>query len=98
MVASSQRRRALGHPTATALMHRPPRMYFYRRARLCLSLAPRVISLLRSNRVALGAKQTPTSLRHAIQFISTRPRRVPINHAALDVCYAFDSGGEAEIA
>jgi len=38
-----------------------------------LKVAHRVISLLRSKRVALGAKRTPTSMRHATKFMSTRP-------------------------
>jgi hypothetical protein len=36
-------------------------------------MAHRVISLLRSKRVALGAKRTSTSVRHATGYMSTRP-------------------------
>jgi hypothetical protein len=36
-------------------------------------LAHRVDSLLPSNRVALGVKWTTTSVRHATEFMSTRP-------------------------
>jgi hypothetical protein len=38
----------------------------------CLSLAHRVISLLRSNWVAFGAKRTLTSASHATGFMGTR--------------------------
>jgi hypothetical protein len=40
-------------------------------------LTNRVISLLRSNRVALEAKRTSTSMRHAAKFMSTRPSLLP---------------------
>jgi hypothetical protein len=36
-------------------------------------MARRVISLLRSNRVASGAERTPTSMRHATKLMRTRP-------------------------
>ena len=42
----------------------------------CMSpfMAHRVNSLLPSNRVALGVKRTTTSVRHATEFMSTRPK------------------------
>jgi hypothetical protein len=43
-----------------------------------LNLAHRVISLLRSNRVALGARRTSTSVRQATEFMSTRPSTLRI--------------------
>jgi hypothetical protein len=38
-----------------------------------MKLPDRVISLLRSNRAALGAKRTSTLVRHATGFMSTLP-------------------------